>query len=90
MGWVGLGLCPSVAYPSCEGEWLPWCSGGLGWVGLGFCPSVAYPSYEGECVFIFSTTLNETFLVVRSTQPDDTINVHRSSCKEFVSDFNES
>ena len=21
--WIGLGFCPSVAYPSCGGEWLP-------------------------------------------------------------------
>jgi hypothetical protein len=43
------------------------------------------------CVFIFSTILSETFLILRRIQRDIIINVHRSSVKYplFLSDFNE-
>jgi hypothetical protein len=33
------------------------------------------------CVLIFSTTLSETFLILRRNQQDIIINVHRCSCK---------
>ena len=33
------------------------------------------------CVFIFSTTLSETFLILRRIQPDIVINVKMSFCK---------
>ena len=33
------------------------------------------------CVLIFSTTLYETFLIIRRIQRDIVISVHRSSCK---------
>jgi hypothetical protein len=33
------------------------------------------------CVYIFSTTLSQTFLILRRIQRDIIITVHRSSCK---------
>jgi hypothetical protein len=38
-----------------------------------------------KCVLIFSTTLSETFLILRGIQPDIIINTQRSSCKVPVS-----
>jgi hypothetical protein len=33
------------------------------------------------CVLIFSTDLSETFIILRRTERDIIINVHKSSCK---------
>ena len=33
-----------------------------------------------NCLFIFSTTLSETFLILRIIQRDTLINTHKSSC----------
>jgi hypothetical protein len=40
--------------------------------------------WRAKCVLIFSTTLSETFLILRGIQRNTIINVHRSSCKVSV------
>ena len=53
------------------------------------------PISENKMFFlILSTILSKTFLILRRTEPDTIINVHRSSCKVpivllYLSDFNQ-
>jgi hypothetical protein len=37
-----------------------------------------------KCVVILSTTFVETFLILRKTERDAIINVHKSSCKGHI------